>query len=112
MANVQTATVRNIARHRYLVYLILWLCICFPGNVSILSLFFNLLLYNLSVAALYFKISERPVPDRKTVNVSDDIPNKYGNVVNKIDYEELTRVCNPLQTIECGDEGNIGKSII
>lgn len=88
MANVQVVTVRNMARHRYLVYLIIWLCIFFP--------------------VLYFKISDRPAPDNKTVNISENFALKYKRTVSRIDYNELTRVCNPPHMIKHGDEGDIG----
>ncbi|CAI6367027.1 unnamed protein product [Macrosiphum euphorbiae] len=88
MSNVQSVTVRNMTRHRYLVYLIIWLCILFP--------------------VLYFKISDRPVPDNKTVNTSENSAHKYKRTVSRIDYNELTKVCNPPHMIERGDEGDIG----
>jgi len=57
---------------------------------------------------LYFKISDRPVPDNKTVNTSENSALKYKRPVSRIDYSELTRVCNPPHMIERGDEGDIG----
>lgn len=57
---------------------------------------------------LYFKISDRPVPDNKTVNTSQNSAHKYKRTVSRIDYNELTKVCNPPHMIERGDEGDIG----
>jgi len=62
----------------------------------------------LTVLVLYFKISDRPVPDNKTVNTSENSAQKYKITVSRIDYSELTKVCNPPHIIERGDEGDIG----
>jgi len=113
MANVQVVTVRNMTRHRYLVYLIIWLCILFPGEILTVcypvdNFTFKLIIIFITVSVLYFKISDRPVPDNKTVNISENFALKYKRTVSRIDYNELTRVCNPPHMIKRGDEGDIG----
>jgi len=62
----------------------------------------------LTVSVLYFKISDRPVPDNKTVHTSENSAHKYKRPVSRIDFNEITRVCNPPNIIEYGDEGDIG----
>lgn len=60
------------------------------------------------IAVLYFKISDHPSPDRKTVNISISVTDKPTKPVNRIDYKGLTKICNPPHMIERGDEGVIG----
>lgn len=62
----------------------------------------------LTISVLYFKISDRPVPDNKTVNKSENPAQKNKRTVSRIDYNKLTKVCNPPHMIERGDEGDIG----
>lgn len=60
---------------------------------------------------LYFKISDWPIFDQKTINMSENDAFKYNKPVTRFDYEHLTKICNPPNIIERGDEGNIGISI-
>jgi len=60
---------------------------------------------------LYFKISDRPAPDNKTINTSENSAHKYKRTVSRINYSDLTKVCNPPHMIERGDEGDIGINI-
>jgi len=62
----------------------------------------------LTISVLYFKISDRPVPENKTVNTSENSVHKNKRTVSRINYNELTKVCNPPHMIEHGDEGDIG----
>jgi len=65
----------------------------------------------LTVSVLYFKISDRPVPDNKTINTSENSVHKYKRTVSRVNYNDLTKVCNPPHMIERGDEGHIGINI-
>lgn len=47
------------------------------------------------------------------MNATENTTNKYNSIpVIRIDYKELTEVCNPPHMIERGDEGDIGIDII
>lgn len=64
--------------------------------------------YKNIILVLYYKISDWPAFDRKIRNMSENNAFKYSKPVTRVDYQHLTKICNPPDIIEHGDEGNIG----
>ncbi|XP_050426551.1 2-phosphoxylose phosphatase 1 [Adelges cooleyi] len=78
----------NMTKHRYLLCLIIWLCVWFP--------------------ILYLKISDRPNLEKRTVHVPKVIPSHKPKHANRINYKKMTKICNAPETIATGVEGTIG----